>query len=246
MSTKYNSFTAPSKPTKVHEELSIVLLSGPNYKMRSYGPKQLLKLHCGKTLIEYQIHALQTIFPNTELILSVGEDADKVIKNRPPNLKIVENQLWQETNEVEYARLALNTTLSSRIIIINSDVFFDLEILKQIKSTDKSCLFYDDSGRLPDNEVGITVADKDFATIFSFKLPSKWCHIAQLVNDDIKIFKNICADKARKKQYLFEAFNAFLERRTIRAVRSLSTKTYRIETSRDLEKIKNEAKNIDS
>lgn len=246
MVKKYNSYIAPVRPISTdYNNTSIILLGSMNYKMKSYGPKQLLKLNCNKTFIEHQIGCIKTVFPKSDIILSIGQDADKVIKNKPDNLKIVENQLWETTNEVEYARLALNATNAKHVIIINSDVYFDTDVLNQIKGVPYSFLLYDDSGRLPENEIGLTIAEK-YVTYFSYKMMSKWCHIAQLYNDDIAILSNILSDKTRKKQYLSEAFNSFVEKRPIKAERILSSKLYRIETSKDLEKIKNETKNIDS
>lgn len=243
---KYSRHIAKVYPDRDETStISILLLGSMNYRMKSYGPKNLLKLHCGRTLIEYQLQTIKTVFPLSEIILSIGQDADKVIRNKPFNLKVVENQLWEVTNEVEYARLAMNACINNKILLINSDVYFDNVILNQIKNASISTIYYDDSGRLPDNEIAITVAE-NYATYFSFKHETKWCNMLYLENEDVNLFRNIVSDKQRKKQYLFEAINAMIEKKPIKAERSQSKVIYRIETSRDLEKIKNEVKNIDS
>lgn len=226
-------------PDKVPEDMSIILIGSMNYKMKSYGPKPLLKLNCGKTFIDYQIQTIQKVFPNAEIILCVGQDADRIVKNKPYKLKIVENQRWEETNTTEYARLALNSCINNRVVLIDSDLYFDTVILNQIKNVKHSCLYYDDSGRLPPDEIGITIA-QGYATYFSFKHDTKWCHVAHFVNDDVTVLRNILADKNRRRYFLYESLNIFVEKRPLRVERSESKTLYRIETSRDLEKIKNE------
>lgn len=242
---RINNYIAKVRPEKnENTDISIILISSMNYKMKSYGPRELLKLNCGRTFIDYQIQTIRNVFPTSEIILSVGQDADKIVRNKPYKLKIVENQLWETTNNAEYARLALNASVTEKVILIDSDVYFDLVAIQHLQKIKSSCFIYDESDRLPDDEVGMLVIDGN-TTVFSFQHKAKWCHIAQLVGDDLEYFKKLLADKNRKKQLLFEVFNSLVDRKHIPAERTLSKVIYRVETSRDFEKIKNETQRME-
>lgn len=215
----------------------IILAANIGYGMKSYGPKTLLNINDKETLLEHQINLIKTVFPQADIILVVGFLADRIIRKCPPGVRIIENQLYEQTNEVTQIRLALNATLTDRVLIIKDDIIFNAETLKEI-SKDKSCIIYDTHGQIDEDNIGVIVVDH-YATNFAFGMPAKWCHIAYLISKELKIVRSLCNNKDHHKLYFFEILKMMLDRvDKIRAVEPMNMEIIKIDNSRDLEKLK--------
>lgn len=182
--------------------------------MKSYGAKSMVKLTSGKTILETQLQTIDNIFNNYEIILSVGFEADKVIKNLPESkfLRIIENQTYEETNVLEEIRLSLNNCLTSNhILFIYGDVVFNSVALDDItKDGHSTTVVY--KGRGQDNEkVGVTVSN-DKVTSFGYGISPEWGYITYLTGRELEIFKKIAQDRDKNKIYMFEALNLMLDR----------------------------------
>ena len=221
----------------------IILAANIGYGMKSYGPKSLLNINDKETILEYQINILQTTFPSCEIILVVGFQADRIIKKCPPGIRIIENQLYETTNEVEQIRLALNSTLTDNVIIIKDDIVFNQETLKTI-TKNKSCIIYDSGNQMDNNNVGVTVVN-GYATIFSYDIETKWCHILYLAKKEMEVLKSICNKRNKERLYLFEILNVLLKRISrIKAIKPQGMEVTKIDTSKNLLMVQNENINI--
>src|SRR6266480_1865662 len=102
---------APTRPNGIigrNEGLSVIILSASaGYRMRSYGPKCLLKDKYGLTLLENQTQIIRQNYSNSEIIVVGGFEIDKVYRNKPQNVHLVESSNFEQTNEVEEARLGI-------------------------------------------------------------------------------------------------------------------------------------------
>jgi choline kinase len=215
----------------------IILAANIGYGMKSYGPKTLLSVNDKETLLEYQINLIRTVFPKADIILVVGFLADRIIKKCPPGIRIIENQLYENTNEVTQLRLALNCTITENVLIIKDDIIFNAETLKEI-SKDKTCLIYDSTDKIDNENIGVTIVD-GYVTTFAFDVPNKWCHIAYLTIKDLKSIRSICNNKDNARLYFFEALNMLLNKvEKIKAIEPKSMEIIKIDNSRDLDKLK--------
>jgi len=211
----------------------IILAANIGYGMRSYGPKSLININNNETLLEYQLNLIQTSFPNSDVILVVGFSADRLIKKCPSGIRIVENQLYETTNEVEQMRLALNCTLTDNVLIIKDDIIFNQDTLYSI-SKENSCIIYDSSNRIDSNNIGVTVVN-NYATYFSYDIDTKWCHILYLTQKENKILKNLCNKKDRAKMYLHEVLNLMLNKiGKIKAIEPTNMDIIKIDTSKNI------------
>lgn len=79
-----NSCIASPKRTPIKEksDISVILLTSPNHKTKNYGPKSLLRLTAGHTILEHQVSTIRTVLPESDILLCVGDDSDKIIKER--------------------------------------------------------------------------------------------------------------------------------------------------------------------
>lgn len=204
---KYITQTRPYKDNK----LSIIILSSlPIYKKRSNGPKSLFKLNHSETYLHYQLKNLNNITIEHEIVLTVGFCADKIIKQKPNNVRIVENQLYETTNDFEELRLAFNNINTDRVLIIGGDSIFNTATINNIVNSASSSIL---TSNILENEkdIGVTVVD-DKATILSYDLIPKWENITYLTGKELKLMKYICSDRDKNKLYMFEGLNYVLDK----------------------------------
>ena len=121
----------------VKEHITVILL-GENHghRMKSYGPIPLIKVDT-KTLLQKQVDAIKSVFPRYEIILCSGFDARKTteyVKNnfKKDNIRIVENQLHYNSNCCESARLCLNNTMNTKILICSGNILLTPSYLSSI------------------------------------------------------------------------------------------------------------------
>jgi len=230
--------------TSKRDDITVIILAANiGYGMKSYGPKTLFNINDKETLLEYQINLLQTTFFNCEIILVVGFMADRIIRKCPPGIRIIENQLYETTNEVEQIRLALNCTLTDNVLIIKDDIIFNQQTLQAI-TRDKACLIYDSGNRIYNTNIGVTIVD-NYATIFAYGTKNKWCHIIYLTKKEVKLLKSICNKRSLEKLYFFEVLNMVLERSgKMKAIEPQEMEITKIDTSKDLFMVQNENINL--
>ena len=191
------------------EDTAVAILSaGIGSRIRSHEPRSLIKVG-DTTLIEHQISTIEKLFDSPEIITVVGCQAPRVIKKLRGDVRIVENQIHEETNVSESMRLAFNNSTRANFLFMHGDLFFNRETLDVNYS--KSFIIVDNGGMISDKEVGVTVC-KDVASIFSYGLPTKWCQIAYVTGKELKILKNIFNkfDSTHKKMLSFEILNKMI------------------------------------
>lgn len=201
----------PRKSDKHKQQMSVVILAANmGYRVKSYGPKCLLEDNNGIPLINLQINNIKAAYPESEIIVTVGFEADKVLKKVPSDVRIIENQLYQKTNTIEEVRLSLNNILSGSVLFIQDDIMFNSNTLKKI-TKNGSTIIVDTKNSIPSENVGVTIVNNK-ATIFSYGLSTKWCQIVYLNDHDLVAFKNICLDRSKSKLYLHEGLNLLLKK----------------------------------
>ena len=166
----------------------VIPAAGTGYRMKSYGPTCLLNATKKQTLIE---------------------KSEKVIKNLPRNIRIVENFSYDETNMVESLRLGINNSVTDNLLIIDGDLIFNISTIKGITSTGSSCVLVDSKNSLRQDKVGMTIVE-DYVTSFSFGLGQKWGKIAYLKGKEFDMFYKLCLDKKKNKMFTFELFNIMI------------------------------------
>src|SRR3982751_246557 len=81
--------------------LSIVIpAAGVGRRMKSFGPKSLIELGDGQTVLSRQLHILRSTYPTADIVLVLGHEADRIIRSLPSasGIKVVENENHSETN----------------------------------------------------------------------------------------------------------------------------------------------------
>ena len=119
---------------KKSQKYSIIIPSaGMGKRMRSYGPKSLIKITPEKNIVENQIEIINDNFTNHEIILVCGFEADKLMNNTPKNLIKIENENYENTNVVRSIGLGLRAATSENVLVIYGDLVFNEETIKNLK-----------------------------------------------------------------------------------------------------------------
>ena len=233
---KHTRFIAPTKrdENKRPKSLSTIIpVAGIGYRMKSYGPKCLLKVAENQTIISRLIYNINTVFSKEEIIVCVGFEADKVMQNLPENVRVVENQKYEETNTTESLRLSLNNSVSDSILIIHGDLVFNPATIQNFDRT-RSSVVVDSTGQIRDDETGVTIVNGE-ATFFAYGLPCKWGQIAYFVGRELDLLKKICSDRNKSKMYTFEILNEIIQNGgQFRSVEPRNMKIYEVDGLKDL------------
>lgn len=194
--------------------VSVILLSdSAGYRMKSYGPISLVNIN-GKKLIDIQIQAINKIFPNNEIIICCGFEIDKTIKYlkhkyKNLNIRVVENQLYNNSNSCESIRIALNNTFNSKILICDGNLVFDSRVIKLINRTMPCAIIEKNPSK--NMEIGINCDLHKNIQHFSFGAKHTWSEILFLNDDDlIEDFRKIINTLDNKNKFLFEALNELI------------------------------------
>ena len=212
--TKKRPYT--KKPqTIINELLSIIILADlPGYRMKSYGPTSLISLG-NKYLIDLQIDAIKKNFDKYEIILCVGFDGDKITKHirnnyHNINIRVIENQLFNNCNTCESLRLSINNTINTKLLIVDGGLLFDKRVLSLIDK-DHNCVVIE---KCPSEnlEIGINTNLENEAQHLSFGGYKTWSEIMYIKDlDTIESFRKFLNHIDSKKKFLFEGINDLLK-----------------------------------
>ena len=192
----------PSEPVEV-----IILGAGIGARIKSYEPRSLIKIK-NKVLIDHQIELINKCIPKSSITLVVGYEANKVIKRVYGKAKIVENQIYNNSNNGESLRLAINNSCMQQAIVMHGDLYFENSIFNYFDFRQSFILT---SPLFNSKEVGVTTVD-NYATIFSYSLPVKWAQIVFLANKELDILRKIyLKDEDMKYNLTFEMLNKIIE-----------------------------------
>jgi len=198
-----NRFTTSTRMNVREDPLYVAICTGTmGYREKSKGNK-ILQLHHGVSILEIQMQTIKQMYPYSEIMVTTGFDSDKIIKNRP-QVPVVENQIWENTNTLEELRLYFNLVYPSRLLIIDGAIYFNKNTIENLtESCVMSC--YNNN----DKDIGLHSLD-DKVEHFGFGLEKKWSGLVYLEGKPLEAFKKICK-KENNKLSLFEGLNLLLQ-----------------------------------
>lgn len=235
-----NRFISPTRalPGKT-EGLSIIILSSsPGYRMRQFGPKCLIKDKHSVSILHHQTAMFQMEFPHCEIIVVGGFECDKIVKNKPEVVRIVENQRFEELNEVEDLRLGINNCLYEKLLVVFGDIYFLPQTIKDIAQKE-SVLVTDSNKKMLEDDIGTTVVD-NYITITSLAIENpKWAKIAYFAEKEFKLLKQFVSNRDNNKLFMFEAINYILDKKGSFKNKSVGLGDFlvHIDSTKELEKI---------
>ncbi len=199
--------TSSIKTDNNKSDMAIIILSaGIGSRIKSNEPRSLIKIG-KKTLVEHQLDVLNSSVKSDEVIGVFGYSIEKIVKKIHGKLRIVENQIYDKTNNSESLRLAVNNTDKKNILFFHGDLYFNDKTFLDLNYK-KSFLLVDRKGMIKSKEIGVTIQNNK-ATILAYGLPTKWCQIAFITGKELRILKNILSklNGSQKKLLSFEIIN---------------------------------------
>ena len=233
--------TKKSRFKKNSEELSVVIpAAGMGHRMKSYGPKALIPINTENdiTIIERQLDLLWSSYPNAEIFIVIGFEAEKIRKHlKDYPVRFVHNPIHEKTNVLYSIGLGMQATISDEVIVVYGDLIFNEHAVKNLRGSSK--IIIEDKGFLKKSEVGVVVHE-DAITNFSFGLDTKWGQIAYLTGKELELFKQISV-KSETSQWLgYEGLNYVLDNNgKIEHVCPKNMELVEIDIAKDLERIPN-------
>lgn len=219
---------------KKTEEYSIIIpAAGMGYRMRSYGPKALISLNLDQNIIQRQIEIIKNNFTNYEIILVVGFEAEKLMKNTPEFLVKVENESYERNNVVRSIGMGLRATTTDKVLIIYGDLVFNEETIFNLK-LEQSCIVIDESGTMGKEEVGCNIYDGCIEQLVP-DMPNKWGQIGFFVGKELDLLKKISWDRNKGHYFGFEAINEIIDKGgSFKAMSPIGSKIIDVDSSKDL------------
>lgn len=189
---------------------AIILAASPARRMTTIGNRSLIKVN-NTNLINYQIDSVKAKFKEiADIICVLGYEAERVYKTLPKGVRSVENERYADTNNVRSLSLALKACITTNILIIYGDLYFEKEVFDKF-THNKSHLVFDTAEQIEKSKVG-GITDNGIITNLSFGLPQKWAQVALLATPEFDLLNKFVHEKANERLCIFEIFNLMIER----------------------------------
>lgn len=193
------------------DKLSIVIpAAGMGRRMKSYGPKSLLDLGNGQTVLGRQLEILRRVHPRADVVLVVGYLADKVAQAATPDVRIVENENYYDTGVARSIELGIRACATGRVLVVYGDLVFNEEAVDGFDLR-RSSVLVDSRQGVREYEVGTNIVD-GAVTTFSYGLPVRWAHIAYLTGRELALFQNSFVVRERRRYFGYEILNEVVDR----------------------------------
>lgn len=223
-------FIAPARRKKSSDLSVIILASLSIHRSKTLGAVSMLPVG-NQPLLFNQVNAIRSTYPLSDIYTVVGYHSSQVINNKPDGIRIIENQLHENTGNAEEIRLALNASLNNRALIIGGNVMFDQQAIKQIQNH-ASCILVGNEN--PDSHIG-SVNSSGKLEILSYGLKNRWYNVAMLEENELAIAKKFIARKERERYLFHEIINyVVMHGGKINVVKSTVGNIRTIDSSKDI------------
>lgn len=239
-----SEFTTKAKGKNIDNSLyTVVLFSDSHgYRLKKVGPVQLAQIN-KKTLLQYQVEAITKKFNNCEIILGCGFESAliaKYIKQKfdKVNIRIVENQLFKNSNSCESIRMCLLNTMNTKIVFFSASSIVYPESLDCIDYS-SSCILTE--GKCEDKfKVKAYCDENNHCQLMNFGEGGlDWPEIFYISNEkDLKIFNGILESGDYKNKFLFEAINKMTQKTKIKTHINKYKQIVKIDSSSKLKEFK--------
>lgn len=239
-----SEFTTKAKGERIDSSFyTIVLFSDSHgYRLKKVGPVQFVKIN-KKTLLQYQVEAITKKFKNCEIILGCGFESSSIAKYikekfKKVNIRIVENQLFRNSNSCESVRMCLLNTNNNKIVFCSASSFVNVENLDCMDYS-SSCVLTEKSSE-DKFKIKVYSDENNYCRLMNFGEGGlDWSEIFYISNEkDLKIFNTILESGDYKNKFLFEAINKMIQKTKIKTCSNNKRQILKIDSSSKLKEIK--------
>jgi hypothetical protein len=216
-----------------HDLTIVIPAAGLGRRMKSYGPKALIEVGSGQTVLGRQLAVLGRVFPGADIVVVVGFEAERVVRHLPGGVRVVENECYEATNVARSLEIGLRSSACKAALFVYGDLVFNAATFEGLPR-DRSSVLVDQAGWFRDGEVGCNVVD-GLAAHFDYGLATKWAQVALLTGRELALFRRLAAGRDKRRHFGYEILNDVLEHDgELAAVRPPKMHIVEIDTSRDI------------
>ena len=223
---------------KTADNINIIIpAAGMGRRMKSYGPKPLIKIG-NSTIITNQINLLRTYIPNPTIVLVCGFQSNLLMNSTPNYIIKVENEKYDQTNVVRSIGMGLRAINNcKKLMIVYGDLVFNSATLKNISFNESSIIIAQRG--MEYEEVGCIIDSNSQLINLMYDLPNKWGQIAFFINKELELLKQLCWDEKNNAKFGFEIINKIMERGgQFNCIQDKNIHIVDIDSSKDIEKAK--------
>jgi len=203
---------APARRPQEDGRLNVIIpAAGIGKRMKSRGPKGLLPVHHGMSILEMQVRNVLKVYPHADIIIVGGFECHKIREALWGNfpVRIVYNPDYETTNVTHSVAVGINAMLPGPLLLIHGDLVFNIAAIQGLAGKHSSLLVAGD--QLEPAEVGIGQQDGVITTL-SHALTTKWGQMAYLQGKELSLFmKAAWNDRLSNQWFLYEAINHVIE-----------------------------------
>ncbi len=204
---------------KYDDFITIVLLHDQIInRMRCHEPICFIELNDQQKLIDKQIQAINSRFKNYELIISIGNYADKIYdhikkKHKNKSIRLIENMNYMDTNSCESIRLCIHNTNNDKILVIDGNLCFNDKVFDNLDFNKSFALV--NKNNEESLEIGVNVHNEKIQFL-CYGASQKWSEIFFLKGSKIILdLESTLNKKSFKKKFWFEAINELVANHNI-------------------------------
>lgn len=228
------SITKAKKATPNLQPLTVLILGAShNPRLRNCGAKACLVMPDSRCLLHHQLEIIKRYNP-TEIYMTVGYDADRVIERRF-DVRLIENQKYEETGEANDLRLFFNLCKAERLLILSGDLYLKLAIIHETPYNGSwSIGTYGTDNK---EEVGFSW-ENERITDFSYSFNTKFSGFTLLEQNELELMRrNLGRDSS--KFAVWEILETIVKKgANIRPIK-VTNKVLKLNGIRDLNVLKN-------
>ena len=212
----------------------IIPAAGLGRRMKSYGPKPLIRVKGSKTILDNQLRVFKKLLPNANIILVCGFQALQLMNSTPSNIIKIENENYETTNVARSIGLGLRASQRD-VLIVYGDLVFNDFFIEQMNLNKSSVFVGEDI--MSNSEVGCTT-NKKVLEHMMYDLPNKWGQMVFLKDRELEMFKQICWNPNNYNMFGFEVVNEVVASGgTFQCSSHPKAKVIDIDSSKDLERV---------
>jgi len=205
------NITSTRKQKVIDEHVAFVIPSaGIGYRLKAVGPKSLIRLDGGLTILEHQLLTILRVYPNSEILYVVGFENYKFneYKKKYP-IRLIYNSLYDKTNVLYSIGLGVQATTLRKIVVVYGDLVFNSPTITNIHAGGSKVVI-DTRQQISKEKVGV-VLNKGVVTNFAYGVEPKWAQIAYLTGLELDLFEETALDNKKRGWYGHESLNYVID-----------------------------------
>lgn len=210
----------------MRHRLSILIIASlPMKGMKSAGNTALLE-YSKKTLIEYHINNLLSVFPNADIVVVGGFEYKKLKKiTQKYPVRFIHHDITDDMNEAYSLLYGLKYIKYSKLLVLDVNMIIQPKIWKKIVFGKSSSVFINNHESY-DGKLGAVIQNGCVENIF-FSLPNKLINLFYFNKKHIKLLLDF--ESNHRSKFIFELLNMTLAKEPIKyqIINSSSSCLYR-------------------